>query len=215
MTPADRVRRLVETGTVAPEEGARLLAAMSEDPRRSSLGVLLDPFERFGGGTAAIAGALVSIASLAVSRLGVRFDGFLDMHVNRGVAPSMSVALLDQCAGWLLPALCFWAYARVFSRHVRFIDFLGMTGLARLPILVCALVTLPLLPSGALHVDKLDPALLVIALFGLLFVVLNVTLLYKGFKNASGLTGTKLVGGFVALVVVVEALSKLLLFVAT
>lgn len=37
--------------------------------------------------------------------------------------------------------------------------------------------------------------------------------MYKGFKNASGLTDAKLVGGFVGLVVVVEALSKLLILV--
>ena len=57
MTPAERVRRLVESGSVAPDEGARLLAAMSEAPARSRLWLLVDPFERFGGGTAAIAGA--------------------------------------------------------------------------------------------------------------------------------------------------------------
>ena len=217
MTPAERVRRLMEAGSIAPDEGARLLAAMSEAPARSRLALLVDPFERFGGGTAAIAGAAISLASIAVSRLGVRFDGLLDMHVHRGVAPPLSVALLDQVVGWILPALCFWAYARVFARLVRLIDFVGMAGLARLPILLSALVTLPLLPSGLEKgaIPDLTPGLLVIALAGLVFLVLNITLLYKGFKNASGLEGRRLVLGFVGLVVLVEGLSKLVLLLLT
>lgn len=215
MTPAERVRRLVEAGSVGPEEGARLLAAMSEAPARSRLAWLVDPFERFGGGTAAIAGAAIAVASVAVSRLGVRFDGLLDMHVNPGVAPPMHVALLDQLVGWILPALCFWAYARAFSRHVRLIDFVGMAGLARLPILLSALVTLPLAPSGARGMTEISPALLVIALAALVFVVLNVMLLYKGFKNASGLAGRRLVLGFIGLLILVEALSKLTLVLLT
>ena len=215
MTPAERVHRLVEAGSIGPEEGARLLAAMRERPPRSRLTLLIDPFERFGGGKAAIAGGLISAASIAVSQLGVRFDGLLDMHVNRGAVPPISVALVDQLAGWILPALCFFAYARVFSRHVRLVDFVGMAGVARLPILLGALVTLPLMPADPTALMKLTPALVPIAVFGLLFVVLNVTLLYNGFKNASGLTGAKLVIGFVGLVLVVEVLSKLVIHLAT
>jgi len=36
-----------------------------------------------------------------------------------------------------------------------------------------------------------------------------ITLLYQGFKNASGLQGPKLVGGFVAIVIVAETISKI------
>jgi hypothetical protein len=100
-------------------------------------------------------------------------------------------------------------------RQVRLIDFVGMAGLARLPILLSALVTLPLLPPGPIHVTKVTPALLVVALAAVPFFVLNITLLFKGFKNASGLEGPKLVVGFIGLVIGIEALSKLLLFVVT
>ncbi len=211
MTPAERVRRLVDSGSVAPEEGVRLLAAMSEAPPRSRLEALVDPFERFGGGTAAALGAVISVASIAVSRLGVRFDGLLDLHIHRAVVPSLRVALGDQLVGWLLPAVCFWAYARAITRHVRLADFIGMAGLARLPILMSALALLPLTPANPSVPPKLTPALLAMAMLGLAFVVANVTLLYQGFKNASGLTGVKLVGGFIGLVIGVEALSKIVL----
>ncbi|MBN9161703.1 MAG: hypothetical protein BGO98_38880 [Myxococcales bacterium 68-20] len=215
MTPSERVRRLVESGSVAPDEGARLLAAMSEAPARSRLWLLVDPFERFGGGTAAITGALISVLGLAVSRLGVRFDGFLDLHVDRSAVPSLHVALCDQLVAWLLPAVCFWAYARLFTRHVRLVDFVGMTGLARLPTLVSALVLVPLMPAPLPMPPEVTPALLAVALVAVVFGVANVTLLYFGFKNASGLTGVKLVGGFIGLLIGVEALSKVVLMFLT
>ncbi len=123
MTPADRVRRLIESGSVAPEEGERLLAAMAERPASSPL---LNPFERFGGGKAATIGAVISAASIAVATsLGVRFDGLLDLHFNRAAPPSLRIAIADQIAAWVVPALGFWAYARAFSRHVRLVTSSG------------------------------------------------------------------------------------------
>lgn len=211
MTPAERVRRLVEAGTVAPEEGERLLSAMSNAPKRSALATLVNPFERFGGGVAVVLGAVVSALSVAVTRLGVRFDGFLDMHVQRAVVAPIHVSLLEQLAAWILPAMVFWAFARAFTKHARLVDFIGMVGLARLPVFLSALAGLALVP--AVPVDptsiKLTPGLLVLAAVAIVLLAANITLLYQGFKNASGLTGPKLVGGFIALLFGAEALSKL------
>lgn len=215
MTPSERVRRMVESGSVAPEEGARLLAAMGGTERRSGLGLLVDPFERFGGGTAVLAGAVVSAVSVVVSvALGARFDGFLDLHFSSS-SPGLRVALVDQLAGWIVPALGFWLYARVVARHVRLVDFVGMTGLARLPILAGAIVLRPLAPSSVAGIPRMSPSLLLLALLAVVVLVANVTWLYKGFKNASGLSGSKLVGGFVVLSIIVEAASKLVIWSAS
>ena len=62
---------------------------------------------------------------------------------------------------------------------------------------------------------EVTPALLAVALVAVVFGVANVTLLYFGFKNASGLTGVKLVGGFIGLLIGVEALSKVVLMFLT
>jgi hypothetical protein len=216
MTPAERVRRLVESGSVAPDEGERLLAAMREaSTGKGRLALLLDPFERFGGGTAAAAGVVICLASLAASRLGARFDGLLDLHFAHEAVP-LRIALLDQLAGWLLPAFGFWGYARLLSRHVRLLDFIGMAGLARLPILIAALAMYPIIASTGMPDPQkvtLTPSLLAVAVIGVACLVANVALLYKGFKNASGLAGMKLVGGFVGLVLVLEALSKIVILV--
>jgi hypothetical protein len=83
-----------------------------------------------------------------------------------------------------------------------------------LPILISALVLLPLSSPVAIPV-KLTPALLLTMVLAIAFVAANLTLLFTGFRNASGLTGARLVGGFIGLVVVVEALSKVVLAVLT
>jgi hypothetical protein len=212
VTPADRVRRLVASGDVGAEEGARLLAALQGAKPRSRLATLLDPFERFGGGVAAAAGVALALAGVAISQLGIRFDGFLDVHVSRTTVPSLRVALVDQLVAWLVPAVCFWAYARVFSRGVRLVDFVGMVGLARVPVVVSALITVVLVRNIAVDPSRLGPGVLLVAFVGLVFLALYLTLLYRGFKNASGLSGSKLVGGFVGVCLAAEVVSKLVLF---
>src|SRR5450432_3037236 len=112
MTPADRIRRLVAAGTVAPEEGARLLDAMGhERPHLSRFALLVNPFDRFGGGFATGLGAAIAALSLGIARFGIRFDGFLDLHTVNGVV-TLRTALLDQVVAWLIPAILFFAYSR-------------------------------------------------------------------------------------------------------
>ncbi len=200
MTPVERVERLVRAGAVDREEGQRLLAAIDARPAPSPLGLLVRPFDRLGGGFAALVGLAVSALSVAIARRGVRFDGLIDLHLVVGPVP-VRTALLDQLVAWPLAALVFYAYARLVARHVRLVDFLGMTGLARLPLLGAAPLLLALSPSlGSLDPLHPPPALLAGALVSLVFVALDGWLLYQGFKNASGLVGAKLAVGFVALV---------------
>jgi hypothetical protein len=211
MTPVERVRRLVVAGAVAPEEGDRLVAAMAREPIRSPVWVLVNPFDRFGGVVAVAIGVVASVLSVCVTRLGIRFDGFLDLHVARAHVAPLGVSVIEQLAGWLLPAFLFWAYARIFARHVRPLDFLGMIGLARLPTLLAALPIALLSPEQSGLPTRLTPALLAVVFIGLACFGWNITLLYQGFKNASGLRGPKLVFGMVAMVIVAEAASKLVL----
>ena len=215
MTPAERIRGLIEAGKVAPREGERLLAAVAQEPVRPPVWILLNPFDRFGGGVAALLGLVVAGLSIGSARLGVRFDGFLDLHdASRGPV-ALTTAIVDQVAAWILPAACFWAYAHVVARHVRPVDFLGMVGLARLPLLLASVPVALLSPSHPSVPPKLTPALAGIAVIALACVAWNLTLLYQGFKSASGLRGPKLVGGFVAIAILAEAVSKVVLAVAS
>jgi hypothetical protein len=210
---------MMEAGALAPDEGRKLLEAMAGAPARSRLSFLVDPFERFGGGVAAALGLAISTGSIAVGRLGVRFDGFLDMHASRNhAAPLLRVALLDQGANWLLAALCFWLCARIFTRHARALDFIGMVGLARVPYLLAAIPLALLAPAASSATGappKMTPALVAILVIAIPCAVWMVALLYFGFKNASGLRGAKLVVGFIATTIIAEILSKVVLAAAT
>ena len=219
-TPADRIRNLVDAKKVSAEEGERLLRAMTPSSgARSSWLLLLNPFDRFGGERAAVAGLAISALSLGLARLGVHFDGALDVHLapsaNR-VPLTLGASLLEQAAGWLVASLLFWAYARFTSSHVRFVDFLGVVGLSRVLLLGIALFLVlgPELPPD-MATKTPTPALLahvlVLAAVTLPLIGWFITLLYQGFKNASGLAGGRLVGGFIGVLLVSEIVSKLVL----
>jgi hypothetical protein len=147
--------------------------------------------------------------------LGVHFDGFLDLHVSRRHVPALENSLLEQVAGWPLPALLFWGYAGTVVRHARVVDFVGMVGLARVALLVAAVPVAYLSPESPAVPIKLTPELLVIVLIGLSGIAWYFTLLYQGFKNASGLNGAKLLGGFIGISILAEVGSKVVLASAT
>jgi hypothetical protein len=90
-----------------------------------------------------------------------------------------------------------------------------MVGLARLPLLLASVPLALLTPSHPSIPPRLTPALAAVVVIALACVAWNITLLYQGFKNASGLRGPKLVGGFIAIVILAEAISKVVLAVAS
>lgn len=211
----ERVRALVRAGKLAPDEGERILAALTERPPRAWPWLLVDPFERFGGGAGVAIGAAVVLASAGASHLGVRFDGFLDLHLGKGAEPSVGLAALEQAVAWPLGAAVFWAVARAMKRGARLVDFLAAVGVARVPLALAA-VPLALLGPGL----AAEPRPYTVRSVALLIVVLttvawNLTLLYRGFKHTSGLVGPKLVAGFVAAVVIAEVASKWVLAAAS
>ncbi|WP_437624915.1 YIP1 family protein [Sorangium sp. So ce1151] len=209
-TPDERVRALVRDNVIKPAEGERLLATMAPRPPRRGWRLALDPFERFGGGVAAAAGLALAGLSVAITRLGVRFDGFLDLHATPDAIP-IRTALLEQVVAWPLPALLFWAYARLLRRRVRLIDFLGVTGLARAPLALAALALALLAPEAPAGAPTLTPGLAALAVAATLCLAWFLTLLYQAFRNASGLRGAALIAGFIGLVLASEILSKVAL----
>lgn len=215
-TPKQRIESLVNAGTIAQEEGARLIAALGDPAAtaRATTPSWLNPFERFGGEMAAGVGLMVALASVAITRLGVRFDGFLDLHTGTAVC-SYKIALFEQGVAWLLPALAFWAFASLLTRRGRLIDFVGAFGLSRLPLVLVAAPVAWLTPGrvSPSAIPTLTPALALIVLLSLVCIGWQITWLYQGYKNAAGLKGPKSVVSFIGLVVVCEILSKVLLSV--
>jgi Yip1-like protein len=209
----EEVLELVARGELSAEQADKLLASIPA--RRSRLRILVHPLDSITTEQALLACAVAAAAAFLLGAFGVRFDGALDLHVGAQVA--LGARALDLAVAVALPALVFWAWARIASGQVRFVDFIAAVGLARVPYVLGA----PLL-LGLGHPTRIDDALrwthehpfqvALTALVSLALLGWLVTLLYTGVKTASGLGGKKLTVAFVVLLIAAEIGSKLVLF---
>jgi hypothetical protein len=121
---------------------------------------------------------------------------------------------------WPLAALLLWLASLLAGRRGRFIDFLGVIGVARVPLVISAL------PLAALilidpppvwqpgQVPQFQPAVVALSMLALVGVAWFVVLSYRGFVVASGLTGARRWGTFIAAALAAEVSSKMLLYFA-
>jgi hypothetical protein len=210
----ERIKELARAQSMDAEDAERLLDAVrpSAGERRSRLSVLSNPFDRWSGETTSLIGALVALAGLATSRLGVRYDGAVDLHVSL-VAVPIGVAVLDQVLAVGLTSLVMWGVARVVSR-ARFVDVLGAVGVSRVPAVLIAVplaLLVPLIPHD--YTKTSTPLVLAIALLGLAGVVAQVWILVLGFRTATGARGGRLASALIAGLFAAELLVKLALAV--
>lgn len=211
MTSAEeRIKELARAQSLDPDDAARLLDAVrpSSGGARNG-GPLSNPFERWSGETTSALGAAVAAAGLATSRMGVRYDGALDLHVVARPVP-MTVALGDQLLAFILTAVVMWGVARLMSR-ARFVDVLGAVGLSRAPIVLVAVPLALLVPSMG---DPTRPslALLGIVVCSMVGLVAQIWLLVLGVRTASGIRGGRLAIAIVAGLFAAELITKLVLF---
>lgn len=209
----EEVLKLVATGKITSAEGATLLEAM-RGPRPSLLQTLFNPFERLGTWPALALSLGGATVGLGLSRLGARFDGALDVHVV-APPPALVTALVEQLVAWPLVALVLWLAGRALTRKGRFVDLLGVVGVARLPLLGVAAFTTALLdPTLVIGPDGLPavtPALIVVALTTIPLVVWTIVLAWTGFRTATAARGVSGGVGFTVALLVAELLSKLAL----
>jgi hypothetical protein len=210
-----QVLDMVAAGKITAAEGDELLRAVRKRPSKWQL--LFNPFERIGTTSGVAVTGLLAVAGIAVSLLGVRFDGALDLH-RVGHRPSLLIAVFDSLNATLVTAMVFWLTSRVVARQGRFLDFLVTVGIARAPYLATAVVLALISPDpetmlSRARTNPLDPVLLLTALISLTGLAWFVTLLFTGFRTASGLRGARLAGGFAAALLVSEVATKVLLAV--
>jgi hypothetical protein len=177
--------------------------------------LLADPFPLLSRRAAVIVTGVVALASLGMSRLHVRFDGAVDLHVVP-IVPSPALAVADLVASLGAPALLLWAASRLFAKKGDFLDFLLLVGVARLPLVASGLIFALLVPSYDWLLENaqrptnhvLFLGLTLLSFIGFAWFVLW---LYRGYKRASGLGA--LVGGasFAAVLAVAEIVTKLVL----
>jgi hypothetical protein len=183
-SPEERIRDLVRSRAVEEADAARLLEAVRPASDRH-LRRSRNPYERWSGERTSLAGVVIALAAFATSRMGIRYDGALDLHVV-GEAIPLTTAIVDQLVAFPFTAAVLWAAARLLSRGARFVDILGLVGTARLPAVMAAVPIALLVP----HISK-DPAAPNAALFAVIALALvaigsQITLLVVGFRATTG-----------------------------
>jgi hypothetical protein len=217
----ERIKELARAQSLDAADAARLLdavrpssgeASASASASASRRGLLSNPFARWSGETTSLVGAVVALAGFATSRLGVRYDGALDLHVSPATVP-IDVAVLDQVLAVGLASLVMWAAARFVSR-ARFVDVLGAVGVSRAPAVLIAVplaLLVPLIPHD--YTKTNTTVVLAIALLGLAGVVAQVWILVLGFRTATGVRGGRLALTLIGGLFAAEILVKLVLAV--
>jgi hypothetical protein len=213
MTATDRISEMVASGKISAAEGEALRAAMA---RKTGWRVLFNPFVRMSDGVGLGLTLVALVANFLIAwQLRVRFNGALDLHPRQS-AISPLLALLDCLDAVVVTALVLWCVGLVLNRSVRFIDFLNTVGVSRLPVLLGAIPIALLTPSEQqikemITNQSFDPKTLIIALIGLPVLVWQVTLLYTGFKTATGQKAPRVVGGFVLGLIAAEMITWFLM----
>ncbi len=216
-----RILTMVASGRLSPEEADRLLSSLEQPKPGFPWRSLLNPFAHLPLAASLSAAAVVAGAGLVLAQaLGIRFDGALDVHLASS-SVAWTTALLDHVVSWPLLALSLWLAVRAAGRQGRFVDMLAATGVARLALLLGALVLAWLMPAGLAGADTeqavrhaLAPQVILAALATLPLLAAFVVWLVLGFRTASGLRGGRLAASFVGALVVAELVSKLLLWAA-
>jgi len=208
-SPEDRIKELARARAIGGEDVEQLLAAVRPSPVRATR----NPFERWSGEVTSLVGLFVAAGGLATSRLGIRYDGALDLHYAGKPVP-FGTALLDQFVAWVVTAAVLWGAARFVARHVRFVDMLGGVGASRLPAVIAAVPLAFLIPLIPRDPTKPNLAVLALVLVALAGAGLQIFLLVLGFRTASGLRGGRLAGTFIAALLGAEVITKTILAIA-
>ncbi len=161
------------------------------------------------------------VLGLALSRYGVRFDGFMAVHRTAFAEPVPArLAVVDQIACSILPLAIALGLVRSWSVAPAGVAGAVIAAAARLPILVVGMVILlmPLPATLAANVvtarESLQPAIVIPALVTVACVVAGLALLVVGLRRTTGARGGVLVLRSIGILVIAELAGRLLLAVA-
>ncbi len=188
---------------------------------------LLNPFVRYAGMPALIAGVLIILATGYISWIGqLHLDGVIDLHL--GTKISLAEAMVQGMINWLCMALFLYVSGMIFAgSRFRVVDVFGTQALARFPMLVACLANLFLLDENmtkfieykALGVgEPVSVSTFAMISFAFLTLIMIVTLIwmivlmYKGYSISCNLKGGKAITSFIICLILAEALSKFVFY---
>lgn len=222
MRQEERVLAMARAGTISQEEADRLLAALhvSRRERPSPLHFLIRPMDVLSPRAASIVAAAITLGSLIVARLGVRYDGALDLHRVSGTPP-WPMVLFDGVNAVIVTGVVLWLAARLFSAQVRFVDFVMTVALARLAQVCAGLTAIVSIPNpetmaravleAFTNRTPVDIGILLGSIVLMPFFAWFLALLYFGFRTSSGLSPARTAAALTAGLVAAEVLTKLAL----
>lgn len=224
MPQEEHVAAMVRAGTISEAEGQRLLGAL-RSRRRDLPGIqaLYRPMDYLSTRGMWIAAIAITAATLLVARLGIRFDGALDLHQVIGT-PRWSTALLDVANDILVTGGVLWLAGLAMTRGVRVVDVVLAVAIARVAMVFGAIAAWLVLPDPRVVREALmasltknapmDPSLMFASLLLPPFFIWYLVLLYQGFRTSTGLQGPRAGVAFAIGIVAAEAVTKVVLMLA-
>ena len=209
-----RVVEMVQAGTITEAEGRRLIDAMRDRP--PAWRMLLNPFDHLSTPAGWLVGLIVLAASVGVSRLGIRFDGALDVHAASGAVP-WARAAIDMVNDVGVTAIVFWVASLVAGRRGRIPDFVLGVLVARVPVVVVGAIVFALFPPPEEVLAQItsgagpDVRVVLTSVLTIPLMLWFLAWLYRGFAHASGLRSVRSAVTFGAALIVAEILTKLVL----
>ena len=188
--------------------------------------LLINPFRKITSLYALLIGLISIILTAIVAYYShTRFDGLIDFHYSS--AAPIDNFLIDGLLNWICLTVIFYFISLIVSKaNVRLIDVAGFMALARLPLIIPALIGFTLLNNeSALYLSwklfnigekvTLQPGelfIFIVAFFIIIFVIIwTIVLIYKAFKVSSNIKGQKAILAFVIGLFVCEIIIKVVL----
>lgn len=207
----EKIMDMLAKGQISSEEAQLLLANLASPPKSRSK-FLWSPFESLSTKQAIAGGIVALLASVALSYLGIRFDGVLDLHYAATTA-SFSQILAESILNWPFLAAALWLGSKFFCRDSRFIDMFAFVGFSRIPVVTAAILAyityLGVNPEDLLTLPLWRHLLFVTA--SLPCMILYIRWLYSAYIEAGGIRSRAGKWSFVGFVLATEVIAKMVL----
>ena len=169
---------------------------------------LINPFERIAGWQALFIGLIAMALTVVIGKVNhIAFDGVL--IVNPWATYNFLLFFAMQFVHFFVLFLTMWLAGVCFSKtKVRIIDIAGTMALARVPLLLMAIIYfLPITPVSPYDI----PRVVVLYFAFISFIAWMIVLMYNAYSVSCHLKGVKSVVSFVGALLVAEIVYKLVL----
>lgn len=175
--------------------------------------LLFNPFRYIAGFKALVSGTIILFATAVLGSFNkVHFDGVIDIHT--GVTAPTWFFLTEVISSWLIVAFLLYIAALVISKSkVRLVDVFGTQALAKYPFFIISAISfIPLFQFTFQGIPEIEPRLLLFMVISLAVTIWSLILMYNAFSVSANVKGRTAIITFIAVIVIAEILSKILLY---